>query len=208
MSQERRFQNMVAKFGNAKTLFDYQKLRAIYTDRKESNYVEAMRQSRPILYQRLENRVARLPDELFNRGANVLYTVTKNSSPKELFNAINKVSKMRVKPIVPVTKVPLNKVKYNQSYMAQELGKSRNRKNYAGKVALFSDQADYARAVVRAKVLLAKRVKERYERLSEANKKFVNISGINKSSSPQQLLRALERMALFNNTNNGSWRFI
>ena len=92
--------------------------------------------------------------------------------------------------------------------MAQELGKSRNRKNYANKQLLFMGQTNYARAVVRAKVILAKRVKQRYSRLSEANKRLVNISGLGKSSNPEQLLKALERMAKFNtNNNNASWRF-
>lgn len=207
----RRFPNMVEKFGNAKTLYDYQRLRAIYTNRKEPNYVEAMRQSRPILYKRLENKVARLPTALFNKGVNVFLSVSANSSPKELFNAMNRVNRLKMPPKVierPVVKEPLNKLKYTQTYMAQELGKSRNRKNYANKQLLFMGQTNYARAVVRAKVILAKRVKQRYSRLSEANKRLVNISGLGKSSNPEQLLKALERMAKFNtNNNNASWRF-
>jgi len=204
----RRFQNMVEKFGNANTLYNYQKLRAIYTNRKEPNYVEAMRQSRPILYKRLEKLVARLPEEIFKNGRNILFSVSANSSPKELFNAMNKVNRLKMPPKErPVVKEPLNKLKYTQTYMAQELGKSRNRKNYANKQLLFMGQTNYARAVVRAKVILAKRVKQRYNRLSEANKNLVNISGLGKSSNSEKLLKALERMAAFNTNNNASWRF-
>jgi hypothetical protein len=209
--EEYRFKNMVEKFGNAQTLYNYQRLRAIYANRKEPNYVNAMRQSRPILYERLQKLVARLPEEIFNNGRNIYLSVSANSSPKELFNAMNKVKRLRVKPtepLQPVIKDPLNTLKYTQTYMAQELGKSRNRKNYANKALLFMGQTNFARAVVRAKVILAKRVKQRYARLSEENKKFVNISRLNKSSNPEQLLKALERMSKFNMTNNNaSWRF-
>lgn len=207
-----RFPNMVKNFGTAKNLFDFQKKRAIYANRKVSNYVNAMRNSRPMLYKRLENKVAGLPTNISARGKNILSLVTANSSPKELFNAMKAVNALRQRQppeIVPVNREPLNKVKYTQTYMAEELGKSRNRKNYANKVFLFSNQDDYARAVVRAKVILAKRVKMRYDSLSETNKRLMNISGLNKSSNPDRLLRALERMATFNRTpnTNMSWRF-
>jgi hypothetical protein len=205
----RRFPNMVKNFGTAKNLFDFQKKRAIYANRKVSNYVNAMRNARPMLYKRLENKVAGLPTNISARGKNILSSVTANSSPKELFNAMKAVNALRPTRVVPVTREPLNKLKYTQTYMAEELGKSRNRKNYANKVFLFSNQDDYARAVIRAKVILAKRVKMRYDTLSEVNKRLVNISGLNKSSNPERLLRALERMATFNRApnTNMSWRF-
>lgn len=204
-----RFPNMVKNFGTAKNLFDFQKKRAIYANRKVSNYVNAMRNARPMLYKRLENKVAGLPSSISVRGKRILSSVTANSSPKELFNAMKEVNALRPLRAVPDTREPVNKVKYTQTYMAEELGKSRNRKNYANKVFLFSNQDDYARAVVRAKVILAKRVKMRYDSLSEVNKKLMNISGLNKSSNPERLLRALERMASFNRTpnTNMSWRF-
>lgn len=191
-----RFPKMVEKFGNAKTLYDYQKLRATYTNRKEPNYVEAMLQSRPILYRRLENKVSRLPEELFNDGVDVFMSVYPTSSPKELFNAMDRVEQLKTTP--STTAKDLKKLKYTQSYMAKELGKSRNRKNYEKKRLLFMGQTKYASAVFNSKVILAKRVKERYNRLSEAKKNLVNISGLGKSSSPEQLLKALERMASLN----------
>jgi len=206
MSQENEFKNMVEKFGNAETLYNYQRLRAIYTNRKEPNYVNAMRQSRPILYERLQKLVARLPEEIFSNGRNIFLSVSANSSPKELFNAMNKVKRLRVKPTQPVIKDPLNTLKYTQTYMAQELGKSRNRKNYANKALLFMGQTNFAKAAVRAKAMLAKRVKQRYDRLSEENKKFVNITRLNKSANPEQHLKALERMSKFNTNTNNAYR--
>lgn len=215
-----RFPKMVKSFGNAKNLFEFQKLKAKYADEKVPNYLMAIRDSKPTLYKRLQNKVNALPYQIMADGKNILSSVKKNSSPKEFFDAMKKVNALNAnykakrgknRGSVFATKnyEAIGNVRFTQKFMAEELAKSRNLSNYGAKAMLFSTQRNYAKAVLDAKVMLANRVKKKYNALTNEQKKQMNISDINKTSSPEKLMRTIENFQKFKPVvrTNESWRF-
>lgn len=201
---------MVRSFGKAKNLFEFQKLKAKYADEKVPNYLMAIRDSKPTLYKRLQNKVNALPYQIMADGKNILSSVKKNSSPKEFFDAMKKVNALNANYKAKRKNYKtIGKMRFTQKFMARELAKSRNLSNYGAKAVLFSTSGNFSRAVLDAKVMLANRVKKKYNALTNEQKKQMNISDINKTSSPEKLMRTIENFQKFKPVvrTNESWRF-
>jgi hypothetical protein len=110
-------------------------------------------------------------------------------------------TKTLASPFATKNVTPIGNVKFTQNQMAEDLAKSRNWTNYSKKALLYQGQANYSKAVVDAKAVLSNRVKKRYEELTkkqqEQTQKYANVAGMNKSSSPENLLNALAEMRRF-----------
>ena len=208
--EEPRLDVMAKNLGSATNLYTFQKKLANYKDKKIPNYLTAVKNARPMLYERVLNKARALPNRILVSGKQISNAVSKNSSPKELFNAMKKLNTLKsthnktktlASPFATKNVSPIGNVKFTQNQMAEDLAKSRNWTNYSKKALLYQDQANYSKAVVNAKAVLSNRVKKRYGELTkkqqEETQKYVNVAAMNKSSSPANLLNALEEMRRF-----------
>jgi uncharacterized Fe-S radical SAM superfamily protein PflX len=208
--EEPRVAVMAKNLGSATNLYAFQKKLANYKDKKIPNYLIAVKNARPMLYERVLNKARTLPNRILASGKQISNSVSQNSSPKELFNAMKKLNGLKsahektktlASPFATKNVTPIGNVKFTQNQMAEDLAKSRNWTNYSKKALLYQGQANYSKAVVDAKAVLSNRVKKRYEELTkkqqEQTQKYANVAGMNKSSSPENLLNALAEMRRF-----------
>ena len=208
--EEPRVAVMAKNLGSATNLYAFQKKLANYKDKKIPNYLIAVKNARPMLYERVLNKARTLPNRILASGKQISNSVSQNSSPKELFNAMKKLNGLKsahektktlASPFATKNVTPIENVKFTQNQMAEDLAKSRNWTNYSKKALLYQGQANYSKAVVDAKAVLSNRVKKRYEELTkkqqEQTQKYANVAGMNKSSSPENLLNALAEMRRF-----------
>ena len=208
--EEPRVAVMAKNLGSATNLYAFQKKLANYKDKKIPNYLTAVKNARPMLYERVLNKARTLPNRILASGKQISNSVSQNSSPKELFNAMKKLNGLKsahektktlASPFATKNVTPIGNVKFTQNQMAEDLAKSRNWTNYSKKALLYQGQANYSKAVVDAKAVLSNRVKKRYEELTkkqqEQTQKYANVAGMNKSSSPENLLNALAEMRRF-----------
>jgi hypothetical protein len=190
------------KLAKAKNLYEYQMKLASYKNNKVPNYTSMVRNSRALLY----NRVLRSSQNV-NEKSKVFATqiangVNAESSPRRLFEALQKLNRLKTAPKTLA-----------KDTMVEDLAKSRTFSNYGKKMLKYQGQKNYAQALVKAKALVAERVRARYMQLTKAQRnevdEYVDIrAATNKASSPAVMFNALEEMRRFRDPMNQSWRFI
>ena len=196
-----RYDSMVRDLGSAKTLYSYQQKLAEYKNNKIPNYVGMVRNSRALLYNRVLRSSQNVPEKSTAFAKQLANGVNAESSPRRLFEALRKLNTLKTSPRVS-TKMS----------MVEDLAKSRNFSNYGKKTLKYQGQKNYAKAAVKAKALVAERVRARYAQLSKPQReevnKYVDIgAATNKASSPAVMFNALNEMRRFRDPSNQSWRF-
>ena len=181
------------------TLYDYQMKLASYRNNKVPNYVAMVRNSRALLYARVLRAYENTPDESKQFAMQIARGVNAENSPRKLFEALKKLQ-------------TLKSVKKDAATMVEDLARSRTFSNYGKKVLKYKDKKNYSKAVVKAKALLAERVRGRYNALTKKQRQqvneYVNINAAtNKGSSPVVMFNALDEMRRFRDPSNQSWRF-
>jgi len=192
----------VRKLADAKNLYQYQMKLAKYRDKKIPNYMAMVRNSRTLLYNRVVRSSENVPETSKVFAESVVTGVNAESSPRLLFEALQKLNALKRSPRATSTKTT----------MVDDLAKSRNFSNYGKKMLKYQGQKKYARALVEAKARVAERVRNRYAQLTKAQRgevnKYVNIgAATNKASSPAVMFNALDEMRRFRDPMNQSWRF-
>jgi hypothetical protein len=188
------------KLANAKNLYEYQMKLAMYKNNKVPNYVAMVRNSRTLLYNRVLRSSQNVPEKSKVFATQIANGVNAESSPRRLFEALQKLNRLKKAP------------KATTATMVEDLAKSRNFSNYGKKMLKYQGQKTYAQALVKAKALVADRVRARYEELTKAQRgevnKYVDIgAATNKASSPAVMFNALDEMRRFRDPANQSWRF-
>ena len=91
--------------------------------------------------------------------------------------------------------------------MVKDLGRSRTLRTYQYKLAGYKDkkQPDYFKAVIESKNLLMNRINNKYNKLTNTQKKIANkyIGSTTEASSPVKLFKTIEKMRRFDQR----WRF-
>jgi len=185
------------ELANSNSFYNYQMKLARYKNKKvkPEKYISLVKNTRALLYARVLRAYERAFAESKETAMNAIKTVNAESSPKRLFEALKKLN--TVKPVPKMT-------------MAADLANSRTFSNFGKKMLKYTGEKGYAEGVVKAKALLAERVRNSYEKLSESQKnevkKYVNTrAAMNKTSNPAIMFNALDEM---NRYLTGSWRFL
>lgn len=215
-----RYNRMVQDLGNSANLYNFQQKLAMYKNKREPNYVRAVLNARPMLYMRVLRAYNNVPEGVMEYAAKILGNVNQESSPRVLFDAMKKMralNKMvrRTPGISMLTKSkePLVQMKYTMKQMVEDLSKSKDLSSYGKKLILYQNQNNYAKAVVKAKALVAERVRERYENLTKGGKQVIkNMVDINaaknKNASPALMFTALNEMRKLRiGSEKQAWRF-
>jgi hypothetical protein len=214
------YNRMVQDLGNAANLYNFQQKLAMYKNKREPNYVRAVLNARPMLYMRVLRAYNGVPEGMMQYASKILDDVNQESSPRLLFDAMKKLralNKMvrRTPGISMLTKPsePVGQKKYTMQQMVDDLSKSKNLSSYGKKVILYQNQKNYAKAVVKAKALVAERVRANYTNLTDGAKKairgVVDIKAAkNKNASPALMFTALNAMRkLRAGVDKSAWRF-
>jgi hypothetical protein len=214
------YNRMVQDLGNAANLYNFQQKLAMYKNKREPNYVRAVLNARPMLYMRVLRAYNSIPEGMMQYGAKILSNVNQESSPRLLFDAMKKLralNKMvrRTAGISILTKPnePVGQKKYTMKQMVDDLSKSKNLSSYGKKVILYQNQNNYAKAVVKAKALVAERVRDNYANLTKGGKEtiksMVDINAAkNKNASPALMFTALNAMRRLRTSGaKEAWRF-
>lgn len=96
--------------------------------------------------------------------------------------------------------------------MVEDLGRSRRLFNFQLKLANYKNKKtpNYFKAVIESKAMLMRRVKNKYKKLTKAQKERLtfDMRALKKSASPANLFNALDDLNRFKTSaNNASWRF-
>lgn len=197
-----RYDLMVQDLISANTLYNYQQKLAKYKNKREPNYVRAVRDTRPVIFMRVLRAYNNVPNSKLTEGVKILENVNQDSSPRELFEALKKMRALMTKPTKGLSILentePVPKLTFTQKAMVKDLVRTRNYDPmlYRKKMLLYQNQKDYAKALIEAKGILANRVREKYETLPNAYKKMVRNSidinaGRNKNSNINTILKTL-----------------
>lgn len=200
--QVNRFNVMVQDLISANTLYNYQQKLAKYKNKREPNYIRAVRESRPAIFMRVLRAYNNVPNSKLTEGVKILENVNQDSSPRELFEALKKMRALNTGPGQGLSILQngeaVPKLTFTQKAMVKDLVRTRNYDPvlYKKKMLLYQNQKNYAKALIEAKGILANRVREKYETLPNAYKKMVRNSidinaGRNKNSNINTILKAL-----------------